>query len=180
MSILSEALLPIESAGRLVPSRQVKKFHHQIELFSFCLMPNHFHLAIYQTDERVMAEFVRSILLRYVMYFNKKNNRVGPLFQSHYKAVYTRSDEQLVHLSRYIHRNPLAFGYGAASLGQYPFSSYAHYLGLKEFPFLLHSRTFEIFCEMFGLLNHTRQAQQSAYKDFVEKDLEDDLQGPTL
>jgi len=49
---------------------------------------------------------MRSVNTSYAMYFNKKYKRVGPIFQGPYKAVDLRSDEHLLHISRYIHLNP--------------------------------------------------------------------------
>lgn len=95
---------------RTVLSYVPKNYHDTIELHAFALMPNHFHLLIKQTDERTMESFFRSLATRYSMYFNRHYGRVGGLFQGRYKAVIVTSDEQLVHLSRYIHMNPLSLG----------------------------------------------------------------------
>ena len=69
-------------------------------------MSNHFHLLIKQNLDRSIENFMRSLLTRYSGYFNKRNERVGSLFQGPYKAVLIDSDEYLLHLSRYIHLNP--------------------------------------------------------------------------
>jgi len=69
------------------PSKTLKNYHDQIELLAYCLMPNHFHFLIRQTTDRGIAEFMQSLVLKYVMYFNKKYKRVGSLFQSRYKTV---------------------------------------------------------------------------------------------
>jgi putative transposase len=53
------------------PSRQLKNYSDQIELMAYCLMPNHFHLLIKQNTDRGIAEFMQSLILKYVMYFNK-------------------------------------------------------------------------------------------------------------
>ncbi len=53
-----------------------------------------------------MTGFMKSLLTRYSMYFNRKYERVGCLFQGNYRAVTVSSDPQLIHTSRYIHRNP--------------------------------------------------------------------------
>lgn len=68
-------------------------------------MPNHFHLLIWQIN-LALNSFMNSIGTRYSMYFNKKYKRTGSLFQDVYKAVPVESEEQLLHLSRYIHLNP--------------------------------------------------------------------------
>ncbi len=63
------------------------------------------------------------------MYFNKKYKRVGSLYQGRYKAVLVTSEEQFLHLSRYIHKQALRLQ-GRALLNQ-P-SSYKEYLGLRK------------------------------------------------
>ena len=96
-----------------------------VELVSYCLMPNHFHLILKQISETGMTDFMRSILTAYVAYFNKKYKRVGGLFQGRYKAVLIERDEYLSHLSRYVHMNPLEIN---NKLEAYPYSSYKYYL----------------------------------------------------
>jgi putative transposase len=111
-----------------------KVFFGEIELHAFCLMPNHFHLLIRQTNSNSITEFMRALITSYVMYFNKKYKRVGTLFQGAYRAVLVTTDPYLLHLSRYIHANPLKFFAGSdpAKLGDYPYSSYTYYLGKKN------------------------------------------------
>ena len=69
-------------------------------------MPNHFHLIIKQTEANNIDSFLNSLATPYVIYFNHKYHRVGPLFQGVYKGVLIESDEQLLHVSRYVHLNP--------------------------------------------------------------------------
>lgn len=117
--------------GRVEVARllRMNNFSDSIVLMAYCLMGNHFHLLVKQTQERTIEAFMRSLCTRYVQYFNKRHgNRVGGLFQSTYKAVVIQSEEQLWHLSRYIHRNPATKG---LSLLERPHpSSYRNYLGL--------------------------------------------------
>lgn len=82
------------------------KYNERLELIAYSLMPNHIHLLIYQHDENAMAEFMKSLLTSYSMYFNKTNKRVGPIFQSRYKASVIEDQSYLEHISRYIHLNP--------------------------------------------------------------------------
>ncbi len=93
-----------EKARKLL---SLKNFADEIELHAYALLPNHFHLLIKQMSENSMNQFVQSLLIRYSGYFNRKYKRVGKLFQGVYKAVLINSDEQLLHLSKYIHLNPL-------------------------------------------------------------------------
>lgn len=78
-----------------------------VDLIAFCLMPNHFHLLLKQISDGGISKFMKQITDGYTRYFNTKHQRVGPLFQGAFKAVRVETDEQLLHLSRYIHLNPL-------------------------------------------------------------------------
>lgn len=102
-----------------------KNFAHELELLAFCLMPNHFHLLVKQKCDRVIDSFMRSIATRYVLHFNKRHKRVGALFQNTYKAALVTEEPYLLHLSRYIHRNPLKYTQDLT----HAYSSYADYLG---------------------------------------------------
>ena len=82
-------------------------YSDQIELLAYALMPNHFHILIYQgEEERSIEQFMRSLVTSYSKYFNKEHGRVGPVFQSRYLAKLIISDSHLLHISRYIHLNP--------------------------------------------------------------------------
>ena len=85
---------------------RLKNYSETIELVCYALMPNHFHLLIRQS-EPTLDHFMNSVGTRYGMYFNRKYKRTGVLFQDVYKAVLVETDEQLLHLSRYIHLNPV-------------------------------------------------------------------------
>ncbi len=98
-----------------------------VQIYAYCLMPNHFHLILKQIMDRGISEFMRKTLNSYTRYLNTKNNRVGPIFQGKFKAVLIESDEQLLHLSRYIHLNPYVAKL-TQSVQEYPWSSYKQYL----------------------------------------------------
>ncbi len=125
--------------GKVIsPSREPKNYSSQIELLSYCLMPNHFHLLIKQSTNRGIAEFMQSLVLKYVLYFNKKYKRVGGLFQGRYKTVLIETEEQFVYVSKYIHRNPIDLltspsrpGLeGVEGICEYKYSSCGNYVGL--------------------------------------------------
>lgn len=128
----------------------------QIDLLAFCLMPNHFHLLIKQTSKDAITKLMRYLLTTYTMYFNKRHGRVGPLFQGVYKGALVDSDEYLLHLSRYIHLNPLSRG---ASLDEFEWSSYLYYLSQDKPSWLKIETINNYFNEKNPNLN---------YKNFVE------------
>ncbi len=98
-----------------------------IDIACYCLMPNHFHFLIKQLKDNGITEFVGKLSNSYTKYFNTRNERVGPLFQGEFKSVLIESDEQLLHVSRYIHLNPLA-SYLVKNLNLYRWSSYGEYI----------------------------------------------------
>lgn len=102
-----------------------------IEVLAYCLMPNHFHLLLKQLTDNGVSEFIGKISNGYTKYFNTKHNRVGPLFQGAFKAVLVETDEQLLHVSRYIHLNPYVSEL-VKDLEAYKYSSYREYIGLDE------------------------------------------------
>ncbi|AHB42023.1 hypothetical protein RAAC3_TM7C00001G0157 [Candidatus Saccharibacteria bacterium RAAC3_TM7_1] len=93
--------------------RQYDRNHHpyphlrgQVELLSYCLMPNHFHLLVYQADEGGMTQLMRSVLASYSRYFNKRYGLSGALLEGTYRASRLSDDEQVRLVSRYIHLDP--------------------------------------------------------------------------
>jgi len=71
------------------------------------LMPNHFHLLVKETSKNGITEFMRRLTTAYSMYFNKRHERVGPLFQGTFKAEHLDTDEYLKYMFAYIHLNPV-------------------------------------------------------------------------
>lgn len=102
-----------------------------VEIIAYCLMPNHFHLLVKQLKDGGITEFMRRFIHSYTKYRNIKYHRQGPIFQGVFKAVRVESDEQLLHLSRYIHLNPLV-SLLVKDLKLYPWSSYNVYLDSKS------------------------------------------------
>lgn len=92
---------------KILKALSLNNFSEEITLLSYTLMPNHFHFLIKQKLSDGIDRFMQSLATRYAMFFNKKYKRIGPLYQSTYKAVMIESDEQLLYTSAYIHRNPL-------------------------------------------------------------------------
>lgn len=128
---LQDGSVPWTEKDKILKLLRLNNFSEEIDFVAYCLMPNHFHLLLRQRDISAIRKFMNSLCTRYSMYFNRKYKRVGGLFQDEYRAVRVNSEEQLLHLSRYIHRNPIPLLQGAP-LQDFLYSSYQEYLGLKQ------------------------------------------------
>src|SRR3989344_52802 len=78
-----------------------------VNIGAFCLMPNHFHILITQTERGSISKFMQKLITAYVMYYNKKYKRSGGLFEGKFKAEHTDTDRYLKYLFSYIHLNPI-------------------------------------------------------------------------
>jgi len=91
-------------------------------------MPTHFHLILKQLKKGGISTFIGNVLNSYSRYFNTKHKRGGPLWEGKFKNVSVETDEQLLHLTRYIHLNPTSAGL-VKKPEEWPYSSYLEYLG---------------------------------------------------
>ncbi|MCM8768814.1 MAG: transposase [Candidatus Omnitrophica bacterium] len=78
-----------------------------VGIVCYCLMSNHFHLLLKEIRTGGITRFLRKLATGYAMYFNEKYKRTGVLFDGRYKAKEIPNDSYLLHLTRYIHLNPL-------------------------------------------------------------------------
>lgn len=99
-----------------------------IELVSFVLMPNHFHCVVREIKDGGIAKFTQRLCNSYAKYFNLKYKRNGHLFGSKYHRKLIDTNEYLLHLSAYIHRNPRELKKWTNKEEKYPWSSYQDYI----------------------------------------------------
>jgi putative transposase len=125
-------LIFLEKDNYLYFLHQLKKYtsNNSVDVIAYCLMPNHYHLLVYPNLEN-LSEMVQSFSISYTKAMNKRFNRVGALFQGRYKIAHIDRDEYLLHLSRYIHLNPVSAGL-VAHPDDWEFSSYSEYIGRRK------------------------------------------------
>lgn len=78
-----------------------------VAIGAYCLMPNHFHLLLTPLVNGGVTKFMLKLQTGYSMYFNKKNDRVGSLFQGTFKSQHINKNKYLMHIYSYIHLNPI-------------------------------------------------------------------------
>lgn len=131
---LSKFLKVSNEERDIIMSKMFTKGEKLIDILSFCLMPNHFHFLLKQIANNGISRFASNLENSYTRYFNTRHERTGPLFLDQFKAVRIETDEQLLHVSRYIYLNPYT-SYVVKdfeSLKKYPWSSFPEYLEERE------------------------------------------------
>src|SRR4030042_4549930 len=129
-----------------------KKSKKNIEIYAYCLMPNHFHLLLKQKIENGISKFLSNFQNSYTKYLNLSKKRTGHLFQGQFKAVRIETDEQFIHVARYIHLNPFTsyIVKNFKGLKIYPWSSLQEYLGVTSYNI----------CKKHELLSHFKSIKE--------------------
>ena len=131
-----------------------------ISIIAWCLMPNHFHIFIRQETDCGISRFMQKLSIGYTKYINTKYDRSGHLFQGKFKARLVDNDAYFLHISRYIHLNPIKQTTKINPkelLHQYEWSSYLDWVGINKFPSLLNHE----------LVKEIRQMNKAEYTTFV-------------
>ena len=113
-----------------------------VSILSYCLMPNHFHLILYEHTEGGISKFMGKLLTAYSMYFNTKYERSGPLFTRPFRSEHIGNEPQFMYIFSYVHLNPISIldktwkekglkdkNKAEKFLKEYLFSSYQDFLG---------------------------------------------------
>jgi len=169
--------LPVSLSHYLKISQKEKKIIDNLlskskkltDILSFCLMPNHFHFLLRQKIKEGISKFLANFQNSYTRYFNIFHDRNGHLFEGQFKAVRIETDDQLLHVSRYIHLNPYTsyLVKDFNELKDYPWSSLGEYLG-----FFAHQ-----ICEKKTLLSHFSSVKEFEKFIFDQKDYQRELGG---
>ena len=148
---------------QIVKDIKKEKEETLVDIGVYCLMPNHFHLLLHEKIEGGITKFMSKLLTGYSMYFNKKYERTGSLFEGKFKAEHADKNEYLKYLFAYIHLNPVKLiepkwrDVGVADmtrvkkhLKEYKYSSYIDYLGGdREEKLILNKEAFPEYFEGF-------------------------------
>ena len=102
-----------------------------VQIIAFCLMPTHIHLILKQLIDNGISIFMGNILNSYSHYFNLLHQRKGPLWEGKFKNILVKDDNQLLHLTRYIHLNPCSAGL-VKNPQDWKYSSYGEYIDTEE------------------------------------------------
>ena len=109
---------------------EILKGEMLVEIVAYCLNPNHFHLLLKQIRDNGISDFMRKLGTGHTMYFNKKHDRSGVLFQGKFKSVHVKDNNHLLYLSAYVNRNYFIHGYGDDA--NWPYSSLWDYTGERD------------------------------------------------
>lgn len=143
-------LLYLSNSLKSVNVRDVKRTNDSVYAYdrgepvvaigAYCLMPNHFHILLTPLVDDGVSRFMNKLGTSYSMYFNKKYDRTGTLFEGPFKAKHADSDVYLKYLYAYIHLNPVKLwterkeeGESATEfLKHFKYSSLGEYAGLER------------------------------------------------
>lgn len=144
------------------------KKKYPVRIIAYCLMPNHFHFLIQQLSPNALSKFMSDLCNSHSRYFNVKYELVGSLLQGRFKAKLIDNDEYLVHVSRYIHLNPVdLFPFAGKDLWEritfYKWSSLSTYMTGKSNEIV----TVEPILDFFSSKNPVLD-----YREFVESNMQ--------
>ena len=134
--------------------------------FAWSLMPNHVHLLL-KTGNTSISTIMRRLLTGYAVYYNRKHDRAGHLFQNRYKSILCQENIYLRELARYIHLNPLRAGIvkTIGELDRYRFCGHSALMGKRPNDW----QETESVLALFGAPVSTARRR---YRQFVKKGID--------
>ncbi|MDI6689743.1 MAG: transposase [Actinomycetota bacterium] len=146
---------------RYLANLRKTKEKYQYLLYAYVLMTNHLHLLLRPQLDGTVSKVMQTLNTAYTMYFNRKYERYGHLFQGRFKSFLVEEEPHLIELSRYIHLNPVRVGM-VQKTEEYQYSSYISYL--KEESDDLVDTT-----DILSRFGKRKEIQIKRYKVFVEE-----------
>jgi REP element-mobilizing transposase RayT len=140
-------------------------------IYAWALLPNHAH-ALIRSGPLGISKFMRRLLTGYAVYYNRKHDRRGYLFQNRYKSIICDEEAYFRELIRYIHLNPLRAGLvdGLDALDSYPWCGHAFTIGGAKY----HWHDVAFVLARFGDNGHEAR---SRYRKFLESGIRDETAG---
>lgn len=124
-----DIFLDTQDYQKFLKELKITKEKYNYEIYAYVLMTNHVHLIIYTPDNTISTS-IQSLAIRYSLYFNKKYQRCGHLFQNRFLSKNVENTAYLLTLQRYIHQNPVKSK--IAKLEEYRWSSYQEYVNKSK------------------------------------------------
>jgi putative transposase len=135
----------------------------EADLIAYCLMPTHYHFILKLNSDNISTAMQR-MALSYVKSYNLVYRQKGHLFQGPFQRIHVTDLNYLLHLSRYIHLNPVkAHLVQKAELWDY--SSYQEYIGLREPDYINTEGILDLLTEK---PRTSLNIKQQEYRKFVE------------
>lgn len=131
-----------------------------VAVHAYVLMDNHFHLLCTPTTADGLPQMMQAVGRRYVQYFNRRHARTGTLWEGRYRSTVLQPERYLLPCMVYLDLNPVRAGQ-VAQPGDYPWSSHAHWLGLR------HDRLLTPHA-LYWALGNTPFAREAAYAALVQ------------
>ncbi|MBI1824042.1 MAG: transposase, partial [Nitrospirae bacterium] len=152
---------------------------YQLVLHAYVLMDNHFHLLL-EAQLGNLSEAMRQFNVAYTVFFNRKHQRVGHLYQGRFKAIVVEADSYLLELSRYIHLNPIRIKRYQKIKSQeklkrlkiYPWSSLGGYLNPER------RKSFMTYSRVLEYLGGENKKGYLAYGRFIEEGIQKGVDSP--
>jgi len=74
-------------------------------------MDNHFHIELNPSDSDNISKIIQCLCTSYALYYNKKYEKIGHVFQDRYKSKQINTLQGLLNVRKYIQENPVKAGY---------------------------------------------------------------------
>ena len=113
--------------------QRVRKYAYEwsATVIAYCLMPNHYHFVLRQDGDYSLSSFIQAVFNSYTKAFNKMYDRSGTLFEGPFEAIPVTGEVYVVHLCRYVHRNPLEARL-VVRLDDWPYSNYLEWICQRD------------------------------------------------
>ena len=151
----------LEGRRFLDVSRKLEERDRLVNILAYCIMPTHLHLLLHQLKDDGISIYMKNLLNSYTRYFNTRNHRRGPLWQGRFRSVLVKDNDQLLHLTRYIHLNPTSDNL-VDRPEDWPYSSYREYLSGVEDGLCEFSEFFTVSPETYREFVEARKGYQSS------------------